>query len=65
MENLACRMIDVVNFFAFQLIFDNYTGAGHSSTSPAASHSTKIPENASFDVSSCPNSTKKKVADLR
>jgi hypothetical protein len=51
--------------FAFQLIFDNYTGAGYSDTSPAASHSMKIPESASLDVSSCPASTQKELAELR
>jgi uncharacterized membrane protein len=51
--------------FAFQLIFDNYTGDGYSDTSPAASHSTKIPESASLDVSPCPHPIKKEVADLR
>jgi hypothetical protein len=57
-------MIDFNNF-CFQLIFDNYTGIGYSDTSPAASHSTKMPENASLDVPSCPNAMKEDVADLR
>jgi hypothetical protein len=47
------------------LIFDNYTGAGYSDTSPAASHSTKIPKSASLGISSCPDSIKKELADLR
>jgi hypothetical protein len=50
---------------AFQLIFENYTGIGCSDTSPAASHSAKIPENASLDVSSCPDLMNKDMADLR
>nr|XP_051190418.1 uncharacterized protein LOC127303752 [Lolium perenne] len=48
-----------------ELIFYNYTGAGYSDTSPAASHSTKVPGSASLDSSSCTGSIEKEVADLR
>ncbi|KAM0893482.1 hypothetical protein ACQ4PT_025098 [Festuca glaucescens] len=48
-----------------ELIFDNYTGAGPSDTSPAISHSTKVPGGASLDISSCPGSIEQEIADLR
>jgi hypothetical protein len=52
-------------YFAFHLIFGNYTKAGYSDASPAASQSVKIPENTYLDVSSCPDSVKREMDDLR
>ena len=52
-------------FLVFQLIFDNYTGAGPSDVSPATSHSARVLGDASLDVSSCPESINQEIADLR
>jgi hypothetical protein len=52
-------------FFVFQLIFDNYTGAGPSNASPATSHSARAPGGVSLDVTSCADSTQQEMAELR
>jgi hypothetical protein len=58
--NDSCR-----HFLVFQLIFDNYTGAGPSNVSHATSHSARLPDNVSLDVSSCPDSIHQEIADMR
>jgi hypothetical protein len=52
-------------YFAFQLIFYNYIAAGCFDMSPVASQSVNIPGNNSLDASSCPDSIKKDIEDLR
>jgi hypothetical protein len=55
----------ILNFFVFQLIFDNYTETGPSSASPATSQSLKPPERGVPTTSSTPDPLQKEVEELR
>jgi hypothetical protein len=52
-------------FFVFQLIFDNYSGAGPSIASPATSHSVRVYVDVSLDVSSCPGPIQQELTEFR